>query len=210
MDKATYDATLRYFEALIKMIHPVMPFISEELWQDMEPRKEGETIMFAPTPKARPFDASVITAFEMAAETINAIRGIRNQKNLAPKEKLQLRIKGAFPTEVIPLIEKLANVHVECVPDFGDAQGIGFMVRTYEMFVLLSGLVNVEEELAKLEKELAYQKSFLEGVRKKLSNERFVANAPAAVIENERKKESDSLSKIESYESQINALKNSR
>ena len=210
LDPETYRATLAYFDALLKLIHPVMPFITEELWQHMEERKEGETIMFEPAPVAGAYDPSTLVEFDLAAGAINGVRGIRNQKNLAPKEKLQLRIKGAFPTEVIPLIEKLANVHVECVPDFGDAQGIGFMVRTYEMFVLLSGLVNVEEELAKLEKELAYQKSFLEGVRKKLSNERFVANAPAAVIENERKKESDSLSKIESYESQINALKNSR
>ena len=210
LDPETYRATLAYFDALLKLIHPVMPFITEELWQHMEERKEGETIMFEPAPVAGAYDPSTLVEFDLAAGAINGVRGIRNQKNLAPKEKLPLRIKGAFPTEVIPLIEKLANVHVECVPDFGDAQGIGFMVRTYEMFVLLSGLVNVEEELAKLEKELAYQKSFLEGVRKKLSNERFVANAPAAVIENERKKESDSLSKIESYESQINALKNSR
>ena len=210
LDPETYRATLAYFDALLKLIHPVMPFITEELWQHMEERKEGETIMFEPAPVAGAYDPSTLVEFDLAAGAINGVRGIRNQKNLAPKEKLQLRIKGTFPTEVIPLIEKLANVHVECVPDFGDAQGIGFMVRTYEMFVLLSGLVNVEEELAKLEKELAYQKSFLEGVRKKLSNERFVANAPAAVIENERKKESDSLSKIESYESQINALKNSR
>ena len=103
----------------------------------------------------------------------------------------------------------MGNVTVETVSDFGAGQGVGFMVRTYEMFVALSGLVNVDEEIAKLEKDLAYQQKFLAGVRGKLANERFVANAPAAVIENERKKEADSLSKIESLESQIKALKNS-
>jgi valyl-tRNA synthetase len=103
----------------------------------------------------------------------------------------------------------MGNVTVETVADFGSGQGVGFMVRTHEMFVALSGLVNVAEEIAKLEKDLAYQQKFLAGVRGKLANERFVANAPAAVIENERKKEADSLSKIESLESQLKALKNS-
>ena len=138
---------------------------------------------------------------------MNGVRGIRNQKNLAPKETLQLMVKGDFPADVIPVIEKMANVTVETGTDFGSAQGVGFMVRTYEMFVVLSGLVNVEEEIAKLEKDLAYQQKFLAGVRAKLANERFVAHAPAAVIENERKKEADSLSKIESLESQLKALK---
>ncbi len=211
MDKATYDATLRYFEALIKMIHPVMPFISEELWQDMEPRKEGETIMFAPTPKARPFDASVITAFEMAAETINAIRGIRNQKNLPPRAPLALKIKGDFPKQAVPVIERLANTSsVEIVPEFTESNGVNFLIRTVEMFVPLTGLINVEEEIAKLEKELEYQKKFLAGVRAKLSNERFTAHAPEAVVANERKKEADSLSKIESFESQLKSLRNSK
>jgi len=209
VDKATYDATLGYFEALLKLIHPVMPFITEELWQNMEERKEGETIMYARTPAAKPFDPQVLVNFELAEEAVNGARGIRNQKNIAPKETLELKVKGDFPTDVIPVIEKMGNVTVEKVADFSEKQGVGFMVRTYEMFVALNGLVNVEEEIAKLEKDLAYQQKFLAGVRGKLSNERFVAHAPAAVIENERKKEADSLSKIESLESQLKALRNS-
>ena len=209
IDKATLDATLSYFEALLKLIHPVMPFITEELWQNMEERKEGETILFAPTPKAKAYPAEAIADFEMAEEAIAGVRGIRNQKNLPPREQLALQIKGDFPSETIPVIEKLANTSsVEMVAEFGDAAGVNYLVKTVEMFVPLTGLVNVAEELAKLEKDLAYQQKFLASVRGKLANEKFTAHAPAAVIENERKKEADSLSKIESLESKIKALKN--
>ena len=208
MDKSTYDATLGYFEALLKMIHPIMPFITEELWQNMEQRKEGETIMYARTPVAKSYDESLITSFEMAEEAVNGLRGIRNQKNLSPKEALQLRIKGNFPTAMLPVIEKLANTSsVELSDDFGEDAGVSFMVRTVEMFVPLTGLVDTAEEIAKLEKELEYQKQFLETVRRKLSNESFTAHAPANVVAMERKKEADSLSKIESYESQLNVLR---
>ena len=186
-----------------------MPFITEELWQNMEDRKEGETIMYAAAPAVKPFEPETLVNFELAEEAVNGVRGIRNQKNIAPKETLDLKIKGGFPADVLPVVEKMGNVKVETVADFGSGQGVGFMVRTHEMFVALSGLVNVAEEIAKLEKDLAYQQKFLAGVRGKLANERFVANAPAAVIENERKKEADSLSKIESLESQLKALKNS-
>ena len=209
VDKATLDATLSYFEALLKLIHPVMPFITEELWQNMEERKEGETILYAPSPKAHAYDPAVISSFEMAAEAIAGVRGIRNQKNIPPREALALQIKGAFPAATIPLIGKLANTSsVEMVEGFGDATGVNFLVGTVEMFVPLTGLVNVAEEIAKLEKDLAYQQKFLASVRGKLANEKFTAHAPAAVIENERKKEADSLSKIESLESQLKSLRN--
>ena len=206
VDPETYNKTLEYFEALLKLIHPVMPFITEELWQDLAERKEGETIMYAPTPKAEAFDPAVLENFSLAAEAVNGVRSVRNQKNIAPKEQLHLLIKGSsFPC--IPVIEKMAGVKVELVGEFGDAQGVGFMVRTQEMFVKMDGLVNVAEEIEKAQKELEYQQKFLQGVRAKLANENFVAHAPAAVIENERKKEADSLSKIESLESKLKSLK---
>ena len=210
IDPATYKATLGFFEALLKLIHPVMPFITEELWQDIAPRKEGETIMYAATPKAQAFKQEVLDNFALAMETVNGARGVRSQRNLPPKEQLNLKIKGAFPAEMISVVEKLSNCAVEIVPDWGGAQGVGFMVRTLEMFVVLEGKVNVAEELEKAQKELLYQQQFLENVRKKLSNERFVANAPAAVIENERKKEADSLSKIESLQAKIKSLEASK
>ena len=208
IDPQTYKATLEYFEALLKLIHPVMPFITEELWQDIMPRKEGETIMYAPTPKAEAYDPSILEKFSLAAEAVNGVRAIRAQRNLPPKETLPLKIKAsAYPG--IPLIEKMANVKVTLIEEFGDTQGVAFMVGTHELFVTLEGRVNVAEELEKSRKDLDYQQKFLAGVRAKLSNERFVQNAPAAVIENERKKEADSLSKIKSLEEKIAFLETS-
>ncbi len=208
IDPETQKATLGFFEALLKLIHPVMPFITEELWQDIAERKEGETIMYAATPKAQDYDQKVLDNFALAAEAVNGVRGVRSQKNIGPKEVLTLKIKGSeFPEAVIPVVEKLAGVTVERVADFGSAQGVGFLVRTIEMFIGLEGLVNVAEELAKAQKDLEYQQKFLQGVRAKLSNEKFTAHAPAQVIENERKKEADALSKIESLEAKIAQLK---
>ena len=208
IDAATQQATLGFFESLLKLIHPVMPFITEELWQDIAERKEGETVLFAPTPKAVSYDPAVLDNFALAMEAVNGVRGVRSQRNIAPKEALKLCIKGtAFPN--IPLVEKMANCQVQLVEAFGNAQGVAFLVRTQELFVVLDGQVNVAEELAKAEKDLAYLQKFLQGVRGKLSNERFVAHAPAAVIEMERKKEADALSKIESLEAQIKQLKKS-
>ena len=206
VDPETYKATLSFFESLLKLIHPVMPFITEELWQDIAERKEGETIMYAPTPKAQAYDVKVLEDFQWTAETVNAVRAVRSQRNIAPKETLHLLIKGStFPC--LPILEKMAGVEVEMAGEFGDAQGVGFMVRTQEFFVKLEGLVNAEQEIEKAQKDLEHQQKFLQGVRAKLSNERFVANAPAAVIENERKKEADALSKIESLEAKIKSLK---
>ncbi len=208
IDAGTYDATLSFFEKLLILIHPVMPFITEELWQAMEKRPEGATIMYARTPEAGNVDESVITGFEMTQEAVNGVRGIRQQKNISPKEALKLKVKGNFPSVWFPVVKKLANVsEIETVSDFSGEPGVGFMVRTVEMSVPLSGLVDTEGEIAKLESALAYQREFLASVRKKLSNENFVAHAPEKVVANERKKEADSLSKIESYETQLKALK---
>ena len=210
IDKATLDATLGFFEALLKMIHPVMPFITEELWHDMAERGEKETIMFARTPVAGPWNEGTINDFELAEEAVNALRGIRQQKNISPKEALEVKFKGAFPVRMLPVVCKLANIsNATVVEDFGaTAEGVSQMIRTVEMYVPLTGKVNVEEEIAKIEAELEYQKKFLESVRRKLSNESFVAHAPEKVVAIERKKEADSLSKIEGYESQLKALKN--
>ena len=206
IDRLTYDATIGFFDALLKMIHPIMPFITEELWQNMSERKAGETIMNQRYPQAKPYDAEFITKFEMACEAVAGVRNVRQSKNVSPKETLELKVKGNFPAEVLPVVVKLANVTV------GDAEGDmsaaqRFMVRTVEMFVPMAGLINVEEEIKKLEADLAYYQKFLNSVRGKLSNERFVANAPEAVVAVERKKESDALSKIESITASLNALK---
>ena len=210
IDRATYDATCIFFEKLLKMIHPVMPFISEELWQSMAERPEGATIMFEKTPQAGPVDEDFITAFGMAQEVINTVRGTRQQKNISPKEELQVLFKGDFPMNMTPVVRKLGNVSsFALTDDFGDtSEGVSALVRTVEMFIPLAGMVNVEEEIRKIEGELEHQRSFLESVRKKLGNESFVAHAPEKVVAMERKKEADSLAKIEAYEKALESLKN--
>ena len=211
IDRATIDATVGFFDQLLKLLHPFMPFITEEFWHQLAERKDGESISFQPAPKGEGFSQEYLAAFELAQGAIVNLRGIRQQKNLSPKETLGLRIKGSFPEELKSVIEKLGNTSsIEIVSDFGDASGVSFILGTVEMFVPLTGLVNVDEEIAKIEADLEYQRKFLEGVRRKLSNESFVAHAPEKVVAIERKKEADALSRIESYESQLNALKNSK
>ncbi len=208
IDPATIEATRSYFEALLKMIHPVMPFITEELWQAMADRSEGETIMLQRYPVASEVDETYIEAFANACEAIAGVRNIRQQKNISPKESLRLNIKPGFPESVIPAIEKLANVSVTISDAASDAEaGVTFMVKTFEMSVPLTGLVDTEEEIAKLEAVIDYQEKFLESVRKKLSNERFVSSAPEKVVAMERKKEADSLAKIEAARASIAALR---
>lgn len=165
--------------------------------------------MFQHTPVAGGVNAEFVSDFELAEDAVNAIRSIRQQKNISPKDALQVMFKGNFPADMIPVVTKLANASsAEIVEDFGStSEGVSQMVRTVEMYVPLTGKVNVEEEIAKLEAELKYQREFLESVRKKLSNEKFTAHAPEKVVAVERKKEADSLSKIESYETQLKALK---
>lgn len=212
IDGLTYKATIDFFEKLLKLIHPVMPFITEELWQAMEKRQEGETIMYESTPKICSFDESALEDFAMAQDAVNNIRGIRQQKGISLKETFTLKYKGDFPSEMLPIVEKLANIsQSEQVKDFDSSvSGVAFMVRTAELFIPLTRQINVKEELSKLNEQLEYQKKFLESVRKKLSNPRFTTSAPKAVVDVERKKEIDSLSKIESLESQINVLINNK
>ena len=134
-------------------------------------------------------DQARFDAFELAKEAAGSVRGVRQQKGISPREPLKLKIKGAFPKELLPVVMKLANVSdVEFREDLGGLSGVGFMVGTIEMFVLLEGLVNAEEEIAKLEAALKYQREFLDSVRKKLSNANFTAHAPEAVVAAERKK----------------------
>ena len=208
IDSETYKATVDFMENLLKMIHPVMPFITEELWQALKERGEGETIMFERTPEAGSYDCSVIDGFEITKEIVNGVRAVRSEKGISPKEALKLRVKGDFDPEFAPVISKLANV--SDITKAGDQQGavVSFVVRTLELSVPLEGHVDAAAEIAKAEEALAYQRKFLAGVRKKLSNEAFIAHAPEKVVAMERKKEADSLSRIEILESQLKELKN--
>jgi valyl-tRNA synthetase len=204
VDGRTYEATVTFFDKLLKLIHPVMPFISEELWQSMEERREGETIMFQRTPLAGPVDENFLEDFVLAQGAVNGVRAVRAQKQISPKKELELYISGGMPSELFPIISKLANVKI--FEGEAEGQASTFLVGTLKFGVPLSDFVDTDEEKKRLEDELRYQKGFLEGVRKKLGNANFVANAPEAVVAGERKKEADALSRIEALEKSLTAL----
>ena len=207
IDKKTYDATLGYFDALLRMLHPFMPFITEELWQHLDERKEGESIMTARMPEPKAYDSALIERFETAKQIIAGIRTIRLQKNIPNKEPLSLQIIGSHNNSLDCVIVKLTNLSaIETVTE-KDATAASFLVGTTEYAVPLGNNIDVEAELKKLNDELKYMQGFLKTVLGKLSNERFVQNAPAAVVEMERKKQADAESKIKSLEESIAALK---
>lgn len=206
VDGATYKATVEFFDKLLRLIHPVMPFITEELWQAMEPRKEGETIMFAATPKASAYDTELLYNFDLTKEAVIAIRGIRAQKQISPKQSLELYVDGDFASELLPVIRKAANIG-EVREGAASGASVSFIVGTVKMSIPLDGFIDSSEERSKLEAELEHQRKFLASVRGKLSNDKFVAHAPAAVIETERKKESDALARIEALEASLASLK---
>ena len=208
IDKATYDATLRFFDSLLRVLHPFMPFITEELWQHISERKEGESIMTALIPKAAAVNESIIADIDTAKEIIAGIRTVRLQKNIANKEQLSLQVLSEATVPAMPIIMKLANLSgIENVTE-KDATAASFLVGTTEYAVPLGNNINIEEELKKLEADLAYNEGFLQSVLKKLSNEKFVNNAPAKVIEMERKKQADAEAKIATLKESIAALKN--
>ena len=204
IDGATYAATVGFFEKLLKLIHPVMPFITEELWQAMEPRKDGETIMFAPTPKAAAYDQKFLEQFATARDIVVGVRAIRAQKQISPKEPLRVSIDSGLDAELYPILAKLANISEFLAEPTGTV--VSAITGTVKYAVVLEGFVDAAEEKAKLLKDLEYQRKFLAGVRGKLSNAGFVAHAPAAVIETERKKEADCLARIEALESSLSNL----
>lgn len=208
IDKKTFEQTLKYFEALLKLLHPFMPFITEELWQHIYDRKDGESIMVQQLDNNTQFDESLIAQFEAVKEVIGGIRTIRLQKNIAQKEALELQVVGESPvTAFNPIIAKLCNLSAINAVENKAEGAASFMVGTTEYAVPLGNLINVEEELKKLEADLKYQEGFLMSVQKKLSNEKFVSKAPANVIEMERKKQADAETKIAALKESIAALK---
>lgn len=207
IDKATYDATLGFFDALLRLLHPFMPFITEELWQALEPRKEGESLMVALMPEISVVDGAYLESFEIVKEIVSGVRTIRLQKNIPNKDTLELQVLGDHSDTFNPVIAKMCNLTEITRTDDKAAGAVSFLVRTTEYAVPLGNMINVEEELAKLSEELKYQRGFLASVANKLSNESFVRKAPAKVIEMERKKQADAESKIKSIEESIAALK---
>ena len=208
IDQTTYNKTLGFFDTLLKLLHPFMPFITEELWQHIYDRKEGESIMTQTLQAAGNFDENIIAQFEAVKEVIGGIRTIRLQKNIAQKEALALEITGASPVAAFhAVISKLCNLSAISNVESKSEGAAAFMVGTTEYAVPLGNLINVEEELKKLEADLKYQEGFLQSVLKKLSNEKFVSKAPANVIEMERKKQADAETKIAALKESIAALK---
>lgn len=208
IDRTTYEKTLGFFDNLLKLLHPFMPFITEELWQHIYDRQPGESLMVQQLNITATCNDTIINDFETVKEVISGIRTIRLQKNIAQKEALELQVVGSNPVAAfVPVIEKLCNLSAISIVE-NKAEGLAsFMVGTTEYAVPLGNLINVEEELKKLEADLKYQEGFLQSVLKKLSNEKFVSKAPANVIEMERKKQADTESKIASLKESIAALK---
>ena len=208
IDKVTYEKTLAFFETLLKLLHPFMPFITEELWQHIYDRQPGESIMTQTLVKDMPYNETLIAQFEAVKEVISGIRTIRLQKNIAQKEALALEVTGKNPVAGFgSVIAKLCNLSEIKQVETKSEGAAAFMVGTTEYAVPLGNLINVEEELKKLEADLKYQEGFLQSVMKKLSNEKFVSKAPANVIEMERKKQADAETKIAALKESIAALK---
>lgn len=203
---ATYRRVIAHFEALLKLIHPIMPFISEELWQAITPRTKEQALIVAPWPVAGPVDRNVLDRFDYTAELIASVRAVRQEKGISPKDPLQVLTQDKSPLIIDTLVEKLAGVASIDLAEEKPAGAVSFLVRTQEYFIPLGDRIDREAEREKLEKELQYTEGFLASVRKKLSNERFVNSAPAAVVEMERKKEADALSKIETIRQALQAL----
>ncbi len=210
IDKATFDATISYFDSLLKILHPVMPFITEELWQNIEERAKGETIMLRQMPASTGYDEAIISAFDKAIETVVAIRALRQLKNISPKEPLMVQVRSTYYPEIItPVISKMANVpDLQVVEEFDTTSaGQSFMVGTIEYFVPLEGMINMDEEIAKIEAEIKRYEGFIKGVNAKLGNAAFVANAPEKVVALERKKLSDATTKIETLQARLATMK---
>ena len=208
IDRATMDATLRFFDSLLRLLHPFMPFITEELWQHIDERKDGESIMYAPINQApAEADTDLLKAMEEAKSIISGVRNVRLSKNIPQKQPMNLMIVGKWTNPFKSIVEKLGGLESITDADAKDPAAASFMVGTTEYCVPLEGAINVEEEIKKLQAELDYAIGFLKSVEKKLSNERFVANAPEAVVAAERKKQADAQSKIKTLEESIAALK---
>ena len=206
IDKVTYETTLSYFDALLRLLHPFMPFITEELWQHIQDRKEGESIMYASTPVIGDLDNNLLASMEIAKEVITGVRGVRASKNIPQKDVLALNVIGEWSSAEIEVIKKLANLSAIEMNAEKDPTAASFMVGTIEFNVPLTNNIDIEAELSKLKKDLEYYEGFKNSVLKKLSNEKFVNNAPAAVVDGERRKLADAETKISALKESIVAL----
>jgi len=207
IESDTLNATKEFFDALLRLLHPFMPFITEELWQHLDKRADGESIMYAQQPEATIIDVKCLDDMEIAKAIITGVRAVRASKNIPMKESLTLNIAGNFDIPYEPIVSKLAILDKIVANVQKDPTAVSFLVGTTEFSVPLKNNIDVAEEIARLEKELAYNEGFLASVMKKLGNDRFVKNAPAQVVEIERKKQADAESKIANIKASLASLK---
>ena len=208
IDKATYETTLSFFENLLKLLHPFMPFITEELYQAIKERDAMDSIMVSLLPATENYCSCTLDKMEVTKEIIAGIRNIRAEKGISPREAFEMFYKGSLDAANNCIIEKLANIsNIAEAPESIDGAAVTFMVGTTEISIPLGNNINAEEEISKMESEIKYLQGFLVSVEKKLGNEKFVANAKPEVVENERKKKADAESKIATLQANIAALK---
>lgn len=207
IDTKTLRKTELFLETLLAQLHPFMPFITEELWQALKERQEGESLMVTLIPEAGSVDNAFLARFAQTQEVISAIRNIRTSKNLSPREELVLEVAPSYANDMDAVLMKLANLTEIRRSEEKSEGSISFVIGTDEFAVPMVNLINAEEEIKKLEEDLEYQKKFLLGVEKKLSNENFVARAPEQVIALERKKKADAESRIQTIEQSLKQLK---
>lgn len=208
IDRNTYDTTLAFFDHLLKLLHPFIPFITEELWQALEPRKDGESIMYAQWPELGCIDETLINDFENTKEIIAGIRTIRLQKNIANKVAMELYVKGQYQPTWNAIIEKISNIQsIRQLEHELDVNTANFLVGTTEFIVPIGDMIDKDKEIEKIEADIKYYEGFLLSVMKKLGNEKFVAHAKPEVVELERKKKSDAESKLATLKESLNKLK---
>jgi len=208
IDKTTYEAVINLFEQNLKLLHPFMPFLTEEVWQHITERTPEEALVVSQWPKQEKVDKLIIKNFDFAAEVVSGVRNIRKEKNIPMKEGLQLSVLDEVNVSKTwdVVIQKLTNVFEISYVDASVDGALSFRVKSNEYFVPMSGAIDVDAEIKKIQEELKYTKGFLQSVQKKLSNERFVNNAPEQVISIERKKQADAEAKIETLEKSLGSL----
>ena len=208
VDKITYENTIQFFDVLLRLLHPFMPFITEEIWHLIIERDKNTSIMVAKTPSPKAFDKEIVNLFENTKEIVSFIRNTRSEKQIPNKEKLALKIKANnYKKDFIPVLIKLANLSEVNFIDKKIEGAVSFITKFGEYYLPLGALVDQDEEIKKLEKDLEYTRSFLSSVMKKLDNKKFVNNAPEKVIAMENKKKTDAGNKIKALEERISSLK---
>lgn len=210
VDEATYQSTIAYFDKILRLLHPFMPFISEEIWQLLADRKQGESIMISSMPVATEIDEKLLASFELTQEAVAGVRNIRKQKNIPNKDAIALSVldnTGNYDKTFDAVLTKLVNAEELQFVSEKVSGALSFMVKANEYFIPMGDLIDVEAEIARLEADLKYNKGFLISVTKKLSNERFVNNAPEKVVAVEKQKQADAEAKIKALEESIANLK---